>query len=72
MSWSSILQSTVALSTTEAEYMAITEAIKEGIWLQGMLDGLEIEHDQLKINCNNMSAIYLAKNQVYHARFSLC
>uniref|UniRef100_A0A3Q7I521 Reverse transcriptase Ty1/copia-type domain-containing protein n=1 Tax=Solanum lycopersicum TaxID=4081 RepID=A0A3Q7I521_SOLLC len=37
VSWKSTLQSTVALSTTEAEYMAITEASKEEIWLQGLL-----------------------------------
>ncbi|KAG8499853.1 hypothetical protein CXB51_006283 [Gossypium anomalum] len=34
--WKSALQSTVALSTKEAEYMAVTEAVKEAIWLQGM------------------------------------
>ena len=68
VSWYSILQSTVALSTTEAEYMAMTEAMKETIWLQGLLDDLEIDHDLLKINCDSMSVIYSAKNQVYHAR----
>jgi len=48
--------------------MAMTEAMKVTIWLQGLLDDLGIEHDLLKINCNSMSAIYLAKNQVYHER----
>ena len=41
--------------------------MKEAIWLQGLLDDLGIEQDLLKINCDSMSAIYLAKNQVYHA-----
>ncbi|GJU41911.1 hypothetical protein Tco_1194868, partial [Tanacetum coccineum] len=31
------LQHVVALSTTEAEYMALTEAVKESIWLKGLL-----------------------------------
>ena len=68
MSWRSILQSIVALSTTNAEYMAMMEAMKEAIWLQGLLDDLRIEQDMLKINYDSMSAIYLAKNQVHHAR----
>ncbi|KAL0322888.1 UNVERIFIED_CONTAM: Retrovirus-related Pol polyprotein from transposon TNT 1-94 [Sesamum angustifolium] len=35
ISWKSQLQNIVALSTTEAEYIAITEAFKEAIWLEG-------------------------------------
>jgi len=50
------------LSTTEAEYVAMTEAMKEAIWLQWLLDDLGNEHDLLKINCDSMSAIYLVKN----------
>lgn len=38
MSWKSNLQSIVALSTTEAQYIATTEAIKEGIWLLRISD----------------------------------
>jgi len=48
--------------------MAMTEAMKETICLQRLLDDLGIEHDLLKINCDSMCAIYLAKNQVYHTR----
>jgi len=60
--WRSTLQSTVALSMTEVEYMTLTEALKEAIWLQGLMDDLGIEQDFLLVHCDNMSAIYLAKN----------
>ena len=39
----------------------MTEAMKEAIWLQELLDDLGIDQDLLKINCDSMSAIYLAK-----------
>ena len=68
VSWRSTLQSTVALSTTEAEYMAVTEAVKEAIWLHGLLDELGIGQKSIKVHCDSQSAIHLAKNQVYHAR----
>ncbi|KAM2303958.1 hypothetical protein ACFXTH_023714 [Malus domestica] len=68
VSWRSILQSTVGLSTTEAEYMAVTEAIKEAIWLQGLLDDLGVQQDHVDVHCDSQSAIHLAKNQVHHAR----
>uniref|UniRef100_A0A3Q7HPF2 Reverse transcriptase Ty1/copia-type domain-containing protein n=1 Tax=Solanum lycopersicum TaxID=4081 RepID=A0A3Q7HPF2_SOLLC len=35
VSWKATLQPTVTLSTTKAEYMALTKAAKEGIWLKG-------------------------------------
>ena len=40
ISWRSILQSTIALSTTEVEYMTATEVVKEAIWLKGLLGDL--------------------------------
>ena len=48
--------------------MTMTKAINEAIWLQGLLDDLGIDQDLQTINCDSMSAIYLAKNQVYHSR----
>ena len=68
VSWKSTLQSIVALSTTEAEYMEITEAVKEAIWLQGLLDDLGVGQKQVTVFCDSQSAIHLAKNQVYHAQ----
>ena len=68
VSWKSTLQSAVALSTTEAEYMAITETVKEAIWIQGLLDDLSVGQKQVTVFYYSQSAIHLAKNQVYHAR----
>ncbi|GJX50460.1 retrovirus-related pol polyprotein from transposon TNT 1-94 [Tanacetum coccineum] len=63
VSWKSTLQ-----STTEAEYMAMTEAVKEAIWLQGLFGELGISQKFVMMHSDSQSAIHLAKNQVYHAR----
>ncbi|GMP35489.1 hypothetical protein CsSME_00007899 [Camellia sinensis var. sinensis] len=68
VSWRSTLQSTVALSTTEAEYMAVTEAFKEAMWLHGLIEDLGIVQKHVEVFCDSQSAICLAKNQVHHAR----
>ena len=62
------MQSTVALSTAEAEYIAITEAAKEAIWLQELLRELCIGQEEITIFFDSQSAFQLAKNQVYHSR----
>jgi hypothetical protein len=66
--WRSILQSTPALSVTEAEYMAAAEAVKEALWLHGLVNELGVSQNQVEVNCDSQSAIHLAKNQIYHAR----
>ena len=68
VSWRSTLQSTVAFSTTEAKYMAVIEAIKEAIWLHGLVEDLGIYQEHVSVFCDSQSAIYLAKNQVHHSR----
>jgi transposase InsO family protein len=68
ISWKSQLQSIVALSTTEAEYVAATEAIKESLWLKGLLCELNELHDPVVVYCDSQSAIHLCKNPVFHDR----
>ena len=48
--------------------MSMIEAMKEAIWLQGLLDDLGIDQDLLIINYDSMSTIYLVENQVHHVR----
>ncbi|GJT76959.1 hypothetical protein Tco_1043684 [Tanacetum coccineum] len=63
-----MLQHVVALSTTEAEYMPLTEAVKEAIWLRGLLEELGVELNTVAVNCDNQGAIHLSLNHVFHER----
>lgn len=60
-SWKVILQSTIALSTTKAEYMAVAEAVKEAIWLRDLVIDLGLEQKNLVVFCDSQSAIHLTK-----------
>ncbi|MCO5568640.1 hypothetical protein L7F22_022339 [Adiantum nelumboides] len=63
ISWQSKKQDRVTLSSTEAEYVAMTLALKEGIWLKHLLMETTLFANQpLRLLCDNMSAIMLARN----------
>ncbi len=68
ISWKSMLQRTVALSTTEAEYMVAIEATKKAFWLRGLFGELRIIRDKVIIHCDSHNSIYLTRNSVYHER----
>jgi hypothetical protein len=68
ISWGSNRQATVALSTCEAEYMALAEGIKEGIWLSRVLKDLGQPQDRFTIFCDNQGAIALSENPGKHSR----
>lgn len=68
-SWESKKQDTVALSSTEAEYMAISSAAKEAVYLRKLLSELKIDcPDKIMINGDNVGALHLVRNPVYHNR----
>lgn len=68
VSWESRKQKTVALSSTEAEYMALANACKESLFIRTFLK------ECLNIDCvttlfnDNQSALKLSENCMYHAR----
>jgi hypothetical protein len=74
LSWTSKLQKTTALSSCEAEYMALKDAVKEQQYIKAILNELrDFYISKFKIECRNIytdsnSAIELAKNPIYHAR----
>src|SRR5579871_329988 len=70
ISWSSKLQETVALSSTESEYMAATQASREVIWFGKLLQEIGYSQDRgiTIILADNQRSINLAKNPTQHAR----
>jgi hypothetical protein len=74
ISWLSTLQKTVALSTCEAEYMALKEIVKEGLWVSRLITylntqlQLKLQVNIPKILCDNEAAIKLAENPEFHKR----
>ena len=67
--WRSSLQLTVALSTTEAEYIALTEASKEVEWVRSFLKELKYgTGTPTTLSTDNQSAKALANNPVSHSR----
>ncbi|CAL9018801.1 unnamed protein product, partial [Prunus brigantina] len=68
ISWRALLQPITALSTIEAEYIALAEAGKEAIWLNGLVSQMGITQDCVKLKCDSQSTIHLAKNQVFSGR----
>ena len=69
ISWKAGLQKVMALSTMEAEYMALTEAVKEALWLLGLVFELnDAKQRFIRVFCDNRSALQLTKNQVFHER----
>lgn len=70
VSWRSRRQPTVALSTTEAEYMASADAARQAVWFRQLLDDLQLGlgKDPFPIMNDNAGTIALSKNPVYHER----
>ncbi|XP_031273247.1 secreted RxLR effector protein 161-like [Pistacia vera] len=68
ISWKSQLQPPVALSSTEAEYVALADGFKEAIWMQGLLTKTELTDSKVTIFSDGQSAILLSKNPIYHER----
>jgi hypothetical protein len=69
VSWSSKLQLSPALSSTEAEYMACSRAAQEAIWLRKLLEELGFAQDTpTDLLGDNQGSIALAKNPGDHPR----
>lgn len=69
VSWSSRKQDIVSTSTTESEFYALAEAVKEVQWLRNILIDLQIDVPQpIIIHSDNQSTIKLIENSKFSAR----
>jgi hypothetical protein len=68
ITWASQRQQSVSLSTTEAEFVAASQATKEAIWLNRLFDDIAREHEKPSLLMDNQSAIRLIHNQEFHKR----
>ena len=69
ITWGSKRQTSVALSTMEAEYMALSQATQEAVWLQRLLEEVgESTSEGTTIMEDNQGAMATAHIPVFHRR----
>ncbi|RDY02491.1 hypothetical protein CR513_14049, partial [Mucuna pruriens] len=67
VAWQPKLHKCVALSTTKAKFIAITEACKELLWVKKFLQELGFVQDNYLLLCDSQSAIHFDMNS-FHFR----
>lgn len=70
ISWNSRRQPTVALSTTEAEYMSLSSCVQEALWLKQFQESFwpHLKNEAMTIYSDNQSSIKLSGSDGYHSR----
>jgi len=69
ISWTARKQATVSRSSTEAEYKSLANATAEVMWVQKLLEELQVPCPKAaQLWCDNIGATYLSANLVFHAR----
>ncbi|MBE2321147.1 hypothetical protein DVA67_034775, partial [Solirubrobacter sp. CPCC 204708] len=68
VSWFSKKQTSVSLSTTEAEYIAAGSCCAQILYMKQQLEDFKVTLDHIPIRCDNTSAINISKNPCLHSR----
>nr|GEV54943.1 retrovirus-related Pol polyprotein from transposon TNT 1-94 [Tanacetum cinerariifolium] len=66
--WSAKKQSSVAMSSTDAEYVAAAGCYAQVLWIKIQLADYDVLYDKVPIFCDNTSAISISNNPVLHSR----
>ena len=68
VSWSSIKQNPITLSTAEAEYAATGAYCAQILWMKCNLLNYDLHYDHIKIFCDNTRTIHMSKNENQHSK----
>nr|GEY83827.1 copia protein [Tanacetum cinerariifolium] len=68
VSWSSKKQKSTAISTTEAEYIALSGCCTQVLWMRSQLSNYGFVFNKIPMYCDNQSDIALCCNSVQHSR----
>ncbi|GKB09624.1 hypothetical protein Tco_0837936, partial [Tanacetum coccineum] len=68
VSWSSKKQKSTAISTTKAEYIAMSGCCAQLLWMRSKLTDYGFVFNKIPLYCDNRSAIALCCNNVQHSR----
>ncbi|GKD72955.1 retrovirus-related pol polyprotein from transposon TNT 1-94, partial [Tanacetum coccineum] len=68
VSWSSKKQTSTAISSTEAEYIALSGCFAQILWMRSQLTNYGLVFNKIPLYCNNKSTITLCCNNVQHSR----
>nr|GFB69748.1 hypothetical protein [Tanacetum cinerariifolium] len=66
--WSSKKQRSIAISTIEAEYIAISRCCAQILWMRSQLTDYGLAFNKILLYCDNHSAVALCCNNVQHSR----
>jgi len=64
ISWTSHVQKTIVYSSTEAEYMALSDCARQVTWIRSLLSELGYKLKAILICCDNQGSIFMASNPV--------
>ncbi|GKF66789.1 hypothetical protein Tco_0193306 [Tanacetum coccineum] len=68
VSWSSKKQTSMSISSTKAEYIAMSGCCAQILWMRSQLSDYGFAYNHIPLYCDNKSAIALYCNNVQHSR----
>nr|GEW14450.1 hypothetical protein [Tanacetum cinerariifolium] len=68
VSWMSKKQNCTAMSSTKAEYVALSASCAQAIWIRTQLQDYGFNHNKILLYCDSQSAIAISCNPVQHSR----